>query len=368
MLNMKYILFSALFVITLGFSTYSLSKLDEGTANMEMTKSDTSIATFAGGCFWCMEHPFESLSGVQSVVSGYTGGQSKNPTYEQVASGSSSHVEAIRIEYDSSIISYDELLDHYWKQIDPTDGQGSFVDRGPHYRPVIYFHNETQKNLALKSKQRLESLGIYSKPIVVEISQADVFYSAEEYHQDYAENNPIRYKRYRDNSGRDQYLTKIWTADTLEKLMTDAETFKKPSDAELREKLTELQYQVTQHDGTEKPFDNEYWDNKQEGIYVDIVSGEPLFSSKDKYDSKTGWPSFSRPIDGAQLVEKKDRSLFSSRIEIRSPIADSHLGHVFNDGPAPTGKRYCINSASLKFIEKDKLTEQGYETFAMRFK
>ena len=329
-------------------------------------ESGLSVATFAGGCFWCMEHPFEKIPGVHSVISGYTDGHVKNPTYKQVSSGTSGHVEAIQIKYDPSIISYNELLDKYWQQIDPTDNGGSFVDRGNQYRPVIFYHNEEQKNLALQSKQRLETLGIYNKPLVVEIKKATIFYPAEAYHQDYAEKNPVRYKFYRYGSGRDQYLASIWTQEAIKKFMANKNAFIKPTDSELRKKLTELQYFVTQQDGTEKPFDNAYWDNKREGIYVDIVSGEPLFSSEDKYDSKTGWPSFSKPIGSIRLTEKTDRKLFYSRTEIRSPLADSHLGHVFNDGPEPTGKRYCINSAALKFIPKEQLEAQGYATYVKK--
>ena len=363
---------SLLSVTVAMFALYSFMSPMVESANMskDMNAKSLSVATFAGGCFWCMEHPFEKLDGVDRVISGYTGGHVKNPKYKQVSSGSTGHLEVVQIHYDAQKISYDDLLRVYWQQIDPTDDGGSFVDRGEQYGSAIFTHDQSQKDAASKSLMALDKSGIYPKPIVVKIRDAEIFYAAEDYHQDYSEKNPLRYKYYRFNSGRDQYLSSVWSKHSIDDVFMMEKTmvsYMKPSDQELRKKLTKLQYEVTQEEGTERPFKNEYWDNKKSGIYVDIVSGEPLFSSTDKYESKTGWPSFTRPIKGSEMKEIVDRRLFYTRTELRSSMADSHLGHVFDDGPAPTGKRYCINSASLKFIPQASMKADGYENLLSLF-
>lgn len=318
------------------------------------------IATFAGGCFWCTEADFEKLTGIVKVVSGYTGGQKENPSYQEVSSGRTGHVEAVQVYYDPSKIKYEELLDYFWKHIDPTDSGGQFVDRGPQYRSVIFYHDEEQKRLAEKSKEALSKSRKFNKPIVTEIIKFTKFYEAEEYHQDYYKKNPIRYKFYRYGSGRDQFLEKVWGKEMETVKAEKDKSYKKPDDATLRKILTPLQYEVTQRNSTERPFQNEYWNNKKEGIYVDIVSGEPLFSSLEKFDSGTGWPSFTKPLEPGNIIGKEDRSFFTKRIEVRSKYTDSHLGHVFDDGPPPTGLRYCMNSAALRFIPKEDLEKEGY--------
>jgi peptide methionine sulfoxide reductase msrA/msrB len=343
-------------------------------------------ALFAGGCFWCVESDFQKISdGLVDVVSGYAGGTTENPTYENYAQGG--HREVVEVTYDPAKVSYETLAEYLLMHIDPTDAGGSFNDRGVQYTSAIYYENEEEKAAAERVIAKIDAMKVFEKPIVTPVLPKPTFWPAEQYHQNYADNNSLKYGYFRYASGRDAFVKRAWkgkeltihtgnVTPTAGATSTSSSTprnsswknFVKPPEEELRKRLTAIQYEVTQEDGTERPFQNEYHDEKRDGIYVDIVSGEPLFSSKDKYDSGTGWPSFVQPISPNAVTEHEDKRLFSTRTEVRSAIADSHLGHVFPDGPKDRGGlRYCMNSAAMRFILKEDMQAAGYGEYLSLF-
>lgn len=300
----------------------------------------------AGGCFWGLEDYFQKINGVIDVISGYANGQSQDTKYELLKQ--TGHAETIEIKYDESIINLREILLYYFRVIDPTSINKQGNDVGTQYRTGIYYIDENEKDEIEEfiSQKQTE----YQEKIQVEVQPLKNFTVAEEYHQDYLQKNPNGYC----------HINVMLAYEPL----VDLKKYSKPEAEEIKEKLTEKQFNVTQKNATERPFENEYWDNHEVGIYVDIVTGEPLFLSTEKFDSGCGWPSFTKPVSKEMITYHEDNSLLRKRIEVRSKVGDSHLGHVFNDGPVDRGGlRYCINSASMKFIPKSEMEQAGYSEY-----
>jgi len=364
----------AIFVTMFGFNWYK-GKTAPSISDTSEVESGEAVAYFAGGCFWCVESDYEKLPEVKDVISGYMGGETESPSYNQVSSGTTGHREAVKVIYDPTKTSYRDLVLHLLKHTDPTDAGGSFFDRGHQYTSAVYYQTEEEKSIAEGVVSEIEGRKVFDKPITTSVEPAETFWVAENYHQDYYKKSAARYKYYRKGSGRDDFIVSVWGSgehDVLFENKIEAASswynLKKPTDEELKKILTPIQYKVTQKEGTETPFQNEYWDNHDKGIYVDIVSGEPLFSSTDKFDSGTGWPSFLKPIDKDFITEKQDYKLIIPRTEIRSKYADSHLGHIILDGPIENDKiRYCMNSAALRFVPKEEMIDSGYSDFMYLF-
>lgn len=299
----------------------------------------------AGGCFWGVEGYFKRIEGVKDTTCGYANGKTANPSYEDVCRHNTGHAETVRVLFDTDVINLEDLLIYYFRIIDPVSVNKQGNDVGTQYRTGIYYTDESLLpviKVAVEREQRK-----YNEKIAVEVLPLENFYSAEEYHQNYLDKNPNGYCHINLNLANEPIVR--------------SENYKKLDDKELKEKLTTLQYDVTMNAATERPFDNEFNSNFERGIYVDITSGEPLFLSTDKFESGCGWPSFSKPIQKDLVRYNEDLSLGRRRIEVRSNVADAHLGHVFDDGPSELGGlRYCINSAALRFIPIDKMDAQGY--------
>lgn len=318
------------------------------------------IIYLAGGCFWGMEGYFKRINGVLSTETGYANGHTENPSYEQVCQQNTGHAETLKVEYDADVISLTDILRHFFRVIDPTTLNRQAHDVGTQYRSGIYYTDPADRDIiqaTIKAEQ-----GRYSKPIVVENLPLEQYFPAEEYHQDYLEKNPGGYCHI-DISKASEPLPELPTLPQSEKKY-DPAGFHKPDQVQLRQQLSEQSFEITQNAATERPFSHEYDELFAPGIYVDIVSGEPLFSSSDKFNSGCGWPAFSQPIKAEAVNEHNDDSLGRVRTEIRSQQADSHLGHVFNDGPQDRGgMRYCINGASLKFIPYEEMDAAGYGAY-----
>lgn len=361
------------------FTLEVIKAQDSSAETVNDAMGSVETITLAGGCFWCTEAYFEEEQGVVSAVSGYAGGDAASAIYVSVSKGATGHREAVQITYDTSVLSTENILDIYWSHIDPTNTKGQFADTGFQYTTAIYYHTEEQKMIAEDSKERLQASGVFNEPVATVVLPFSTFFEAEEYHQDYYKKAADHYNRYKKASGRESFVEETWAKDAALQFLESEETvsinsapqkddydYTEEEIAELLKNLDPLAYHVVAESGTESPFNNAYWDNKADGIYVDVVTGKPLFSSTHKYDSGTGWPSFWRTIDDDSVTMHKDNSLSTTRTEIRSDAG--HVGHVFDDGPVEEGgRRFCTNSASLRFVSKDDMSKEGYDTYLYLF-
>lgn len=329
---------------------------DEMKEEIVYSNEDVKEIYLAGGCFWGLEEYFARVDGVIDATVGYANGNTENPTYKEVLYKGTNHAETVHVMYDSNVINLTEILKYYFRVVDPTSLNKQGNDAGTQYRTGIYYTDEADEQVILYAMEAEAKK--HDKDLVVEVLPLDGYYLAEDYHQDYLVKNPNGYCHINVDYA-DVPLDELELK--TEGIMIDENKYPKPNDDELKEKLTPLQYDVTQKSKTERAFSNEYFDNHAEGIYVDVATGEPLFSSKDKYDSGCGWPSFTKPIVDAVVEEFEDTSYNMIRTEVKSRAGDSHLGHVFEDGPKDAGGlRYCINSASIRFIPIDDMEAEGY--------
>ncbi|MBK5253177.1 MAG: peptide-methionine (S)-S-oxide reductase MsrA [Peptostreptococcaceae bacterium] len=355
---MKYVIVlviaAVLSLVLFGYMNKNKGDNQEVTEEKNRARTETTKDIYlAGGCFWGVEEYMDRVPGVIDATSGYANGITENPTYEEVCTGDTKHAETVHVMYDTDVISLEEVLQYFYKVVNPVSYNKQGNDEGSQYRTGIFYINEEDLEIIEKSISELQKE--YDKEIAIEIKELDGYYLAEEYHQDYLKKNPNGYCHI-DLGLADEPLKKI-----KDDVVIDESKYILPSKEEIKAMLTDEQYKIAMAGSTECAFDNEYYENHEDGIYVDIVTGVPIFSSNDKYESGTGWPSFTKPIAENVIKSLNDNSNNMMRTEVRSNLGNIHLGHVFEDGPKDEGGlRYCMNSSSLKFIPINEMEEKGY--------